>query len=75
MQQMTISFGVAAASLATAFFIPDRFHPDASEMIHGIHEAFLVLGTLTVLSTIIFSDLKSTDGGSMSQHKILQHAE
>ena len=75
MQQMSISFGVAAASLATAFFIPDRFHSDASEMIHGIHEAFLVLGTLTVLSTIIFSDLKRGDGGSMSQHKILQHAE
>ena len=29
MQQMSISFGVASASLATAFFIPDRFHSDA----------------------------------------------
>jgi MFS family permease len=26
MQQMSISFGVASASLATAFFIPDRLH-------------------------------------------------
>jgi EmrB/QacA subfamily drug resistance transporter len=26
MQQMSISFGVATASLAAAFFIPDRFH-------------------------------------------------
>jgi len=50
MQQMAISFGVASASLATAFFIPDRFHSSAPEMIHGIHRAFLVLGALTVLS-------------------------
>jgi MFS family permease len=47
MQQMSISFGVATASLATAFFIPDRFHTSAPEMIHGIHQAFLVLGGLT----------------------------
>ena len=44
MQQMSISFGVATASLATAFFIPDRFHSNAAEMIHGIHQAFFVLG-------------------------------
>jgi EmrB/QacA subfamily drug resistance transporter len=37
MQQMSISFGVATASLATAFFIPDRFHSDPAQMIHGIH--------------------------------------
>jgi MFS family permease len=35
MQQMAISFGVATASLATAFFIPDRFHSSAPQMIHG----------------------------------------
>jgi FtsH-binding integral membrane protein len=61
MQQMSISFGVATASLATAFFIPDRFHTSAPEMIHGIHQAFLVLGGLTVLSTLVFYELKSDD--------------
>ena len=44
MQQMSISFGVATASLVTALFIPDRFHSSAPEMIHGIHRAFFVLG-------------------------------
>src|ERR1700690_3891148 len=48
MQQMSVSFGVASASLATAFFIPDRFHASPAEMIHGIHRAFLVLGGLTI---------------------------
>ena len=74
MQQMSISFGVASASLVTAFFIPDRFHLSAPEMIHGIHRAFFVLGGLTIFSTIIFRELKSTDGDTASQHKILQHA-
>jgi MFS family permease len=74
MQQMSISFGVATASLATAFFIPDRFHSSAPEMIRGIHQAFFVLGGLTVLSTIVFRELKSADGEAVSQHKILTHA-
>jgi hypothetical protein len=74
MQQMSISFGVATASLATAFFIPDRFHSNAPEMIRGIHQAFFVLGGLTVLSTIVFRELKSADGEAVSQHKILTHA-
>jgi MFS family permease len=75
MQQMSISFGVATASLATAFFVPDRFHSSPPEMIHGIHQAFLVLGAMTVLSTLVFSELKSGDGDSVSLHKALQHTE
>jgi EmrB/QacA subfamily drug resistance transporter len=70
-QQMSISFGVAAAGLVTAFFIPDRSHSTRSEMIHGIHQAFLVLGGLTVLSTIVFYRLKRGDGENVSQQKDL----
>jgi EmrB/QacA subfamily drug resistance transporter len=69
LQQMAISFGVASASLATAFFIPDRFHSDAPQMIRGIHRAFLVLGVLTILSTIVFRGLKKEDGDSVTRHK------
>ncbi len=72
-QQMSISFGVATASLAAAFFIPDRFHTRAPEMIQGIHRAFLVLGGLTVLSAIVFRELKKEDGDSVSLHKAPQH--
>ena len=74
MQQMSISFGVATASLATAFFIPDRFHLSAREMIHGAPQAFFALGGLTILSTIIFRELKSIDGATVSQHKLLNTA-
>ena len=71
MQQMSMSFGVAAASLTAAVFLPDRSHPAVSQMIHGIHQAFLVLGGLTVLSAAIFHGLRRDDGDSVSQH----HAE
>ncbi len=71
MQQMSISFGVAAAGLTTAVFIPDRFRSNPVEMIHGTHEAFLVLGAFTVLSTIVFHQLRLGDGSNVSQHKDL----
>src|SRR5476649_2754579 len=71
MQQMSVSFGVASASLAAAVFIPDRFHASAPQLIHGIHEAFLVLGGLTIFSAIVFRGLKSDDGDAVSQHKAI----
>jgi EmrB/QacA subfamily drug resistance transporter len=69
MQQMAISFGVATASLATAFFIPDRFHSDSAQMIGGVQKAFFVLGAMTILSTFIFNEVKSGDGDAVSLHK------
>ena len=69
---LSISFGIAVASLVAALFIPDRFHSDPSQMIHGVHQAFIVLGGLTVLSTIVFHELKNNDGDSVSQHNVMQ---
>ncbi len=74
-QQMSISFGVASASLVTALFIPDRFHADAAQMIHGIHQAFFVLGGLTILSAIVFAGLRREDGDAVSRHKVVLPAE
>ncbi len=70
MQQMSISFGVAAAGLTTAFFIPSN-HSNPTEMILGIHKALITLGILTVVSAIVFRSLKSEDGDDVSQHKVL----
>jgi hypothetical protein len=69
MQQMSMSFGVATASLVTALFIPDRFHASSAQMIHGIHLAFLVLGGVTVLSALVFVELRKDDGDNVSRHK------
>ncbi len=68
-QQLAVSFGVAAASLAAALFIPDRMHASAPEMIHGIHRALWLLGALTIVSTMVFNQLRSGDGDAMSRHK------
>jgi hypothetical protein len=69
-QQMSISFGVAAAGLTTALFVTGpRSHP--AQMVHGIHEALIALGILTIVSTIVFRSLKSGDGDAVSQHTAL----
>ena len=70
-QQLAVSFGVAAASLAAALFIPDHSRASGAEMIHGIHLALRVLGALTVLSTVVFRELKPSDGDAVSSHKTL----
>ena len=67
-QQMSTSFGVASAGLATALFVPGT-HAVPSEMIHGIHEALIALGILTIVSTIVFLGLRSGDGDDVSLHK------
>ena len=68
-QQLSMSFGVATASLVAAVFLPDRFHTNASEMIRGLHHAFLVLGAGTIASTVVFSRLKPADGSAVSLHR------
>jgi MFS family permease len=72
MQQMSISFGVAAAGLTTAFFVPSGASRVPQEMIHGIHLAFRTLGCLTIFSTIVFATLKRGDGDAVSQQKVLR---
>src|SRR5271156_1032138 len=69
MQQMSISFGVAAASLVTAFFVPDRHTSNSVHFVLGVHRAFLVLGGMTLLSTIVFRELRRGDGDAVSQRK------
>jgi EmrB/QacA subfamily drug resistance transporter len=70
-QQLAISFGVASASMVTAFFIPDRHTSSAPQFIHGIHRAFFVLGGMTLLSTMVFRELKRGDGDAVSHGKEL----
>jgi hypothetical protein len=74
-QQMSISFGIAIGSLLTAFFVPDRFHTSAPQMIHGIHLTFLILGGWTIVSAGVFCELKKNDGNKLSLHKAVPHAE
>jgi predicted MFS family arabinose efflux permease len=69
MQQLSLSFGVATASLVTALFIADRFASDPQQMVHGIHLAFFALGTLTILASLVFMGLHPNDGASVSRRR------
>ena len=75
MQQMAISFGVASASLVTASSFPIAIRPNPAQFIHGIHRAFFVLGGMTLLSTIVFRELKRGDGDAVSQRTDLRAGE
>jgi MFS family permease len=68
-QQMAVSFGVATASFAAALFVPDKVHATGPEMIHGLHLAMLALGAMTIVSTVVFNQLKAGDGDAVSRHK------
>ncbi|HEX4513306.1 MAG TPA: hypothetical protein VH054_07210, partial [Polyangiaceae bacterium] len=67
MQQMSMSFGIATASLATVLFIP-RTTSASDPMISGVHKAFIALGTLTVLSALVFTRLRRSDGDNVAHH-------
>ena len=71
MQQMALSFGVAIAGLAAAFFLPGHIWSVPVAFIHGIHEAFVALGILTVVSTVVFRNLRRRDGLSISRQKLV----
>ncbi len=67
-QQLSISFGVAVAGLATVFFL-NADHGDSRAMVGGLHHAFLMLGLFTVASTLVFRRLQRNDGAEETQQK------
>ncbi len=74
-QQLSISFGVAAAGLTAVFFIPDALRSSPTQMLGGLHLAFLVLGGFTILSTVVFATLKRDDGADETRPKTSMLAE
>jgi len=68
-QQLALSFGVALGSVTAQWFLRDVPQTDHPALITALHEAFLVLGTLTVLSAATFSALHAGDGSNVSRHQ------
>ena len=69
MQQLSISFGVAAAGLTTVFFVPATLQGNAAAVTDGLHRAFLALGAFTIVSTVVFARLKREDGANETHQK------
>ena len=72
-QQLAISFGVAGAAMIAAIFVPPELHSRPLAIIDGVQQAFLALGVLTIVSSVTFMELRSSDGEDMSQHDAAAH--
>jgi MFS family permease len=72
-QQLAISFGVAGGALIAAIFVPTGMHSHPDAIIDGTQQAFLTLGILTILSSVVFMELKANDGEDMSGHDAVHH--
>ena len=72
-QQLPISFGVAGASLIAAIFVPPGLHSHPAALVHGVQQAFLVLGALTIVSSVVFTELRKDDGDAISRHDGAHH--
>jgi hypothetical protein len=59
---------VAGAALIAAIFVPPAMHSHPDAIIRGAQQAFLALGVLTILSSVVFMELKADDGADMSRH-------
>lgn len=65
-QQLSLSFGVAAGSLVTAWFLGPVDQTDAARAIPALHDAFLTLGLITIASAATFLGLHPNDGNNVS---------
>lgn len=66
MQQMSLSFGLACGTLLAGWYLGNVPQSHSVAVTHALHEAFLSLSLLTVLSSFSFWWLRSRDGENMS---------
>ncbi len=69
-QQMSISFGVAFASLLAAWFLGHVDQRDAAQTIPALHKAYVTMGLLTIVSSATFWGLKRDDGNNVSNRGV-----
>jgi Na+/melibiose symporter-like transporter len=73
-QQLSISIGVACASLVTGWFLGGISHSDSAQLVIALHRAFLALGVVTIFSALTFLGLRSADGNNVS-NRVMARAE
>lgn len=69
-QQMSLSFGVAFGALLAAWFLGGLDQSISEQTIPALHKAFITMGALTVLSSLTFWTLRSTDGNNVSNRVV-----
>jgi MFS family permease len=68
-QQISMSFGLAVGSLIASWFLGGALQSDAHAVIAALHRAYLLLGLLTIVSSVSFWKLHAEDGASLSRAK------
>ena len=67
MQQLSVSFGLAAGSLITGWFLGDLPQSNRLALTSALHYAFITLAVVTMLSSLTFWSLRKEDGESLSK--------
>lgn len=73
-QQLSMSFGLAAGSIVAAWYLGKVPQTDQAMVTQALHQAFLTLSVLTMLSSITFWRLRPGDGESISKGAITEAA-
>lgn len=68
-QMMSWSFGIAVASLMTGFFLGGLPQSDRAGFVSALHHSLLAMGTLTILSSLMFWRLRADDGNNVSNRR------
>jgi MFS family permease len=66
-QQLSISFGLAFASIIAGLFLGDIPQSDRAAVTDALHNAFIALGCLTIISSLSFWSLRKNDGDNVSR--------
>ena len=67
LQQMSMSFGLAAGSLVAGFYLSGLSQADHHAVTQALHHAFLTLAGFTLVSSLAFWTLKPNDGENVSR--------
>jgi EmrB/QacA subfamily drug resistance transporter len=67
LQQMSLGFGLAGGSLITGWYLGGLPQTDRLAVTSALHHAFLTLGAVTIVSSLSFWTLRTTDGENVSR--------
>jgi hypothetical protein len=67
MQQLSMSFGLAAATLVAGWFMAGLPQSDHTLVTEALHKAFITLAAITVVSSLSFWRLQARDGEAVSR--------
>jgi MFS family permease len=69
-QQLSMSFGLAAGSIVTAWFLGPVAQDNRVAVAQALHHGFATLAAMTLLSSVVFWRLRRNDGDSISRGQV-----